>query len=106
MQKRKRAAILVPVTLLREKLMLPPDIHIEHVLQGDQDRLTGCVRIVLVGDGLPEDCMTEYKPVTASIRYEQVDEKVNAEVCHIETATDLAVEPTPGFEKGELGCGQ
>jgi len=54
---------------------------------------------VLVGDGLPEDCMTEYKPVTASIRYEQVDDKVNAEVCHVEAATEVAVEPNSGLKK-------
>ena len=94
--KRKRSTVLIPLPLLGDALRLPPEVHIEHVYQDDQDRFTNCCKLILVGEGLPEECMTVGRPVQAVLRQEEVEEKQFVRIGHIDVVADPHVQPEVG----------
>jgi len=81
---KKRAVVVFSLDNLKTMLRLPIGVEIDHVMQDDADRYTGCFKMLLSGDDLPEQCWTASIPVRCTLRYVETGDTFPDLECQVE----------------------
>jgi hypothetical protein len=68
--RRKRAVLNVPLDFVKLGLRLPDGVFIDFAEQDVNARFGAYLTLVLSGDELPEECLTDGAPVRVQLQYQ------------------------------------
>lgn len=81
---RKRGYAVLDLVTLTAMLRLPPGIVIEDVVRDEDDRWTGCVKLVLSGDDMPDGTETLNVPTRTRLTWVPNGRTIDDVECQID----------------------